>query len=260
LKIVVFSDVHGNLTALETVLEQFEAEAPDQIIFAGDLCLFGPRPAECLALLRGQEIVAIYGNTDEWIDRPPLPPEGAGEEESRRRQPLIDICHWTQEQLEPPDIDWLNGRPFEVRVSPTQNSRDDLLVVHANPLDVHQVIWPTEDKQRALFGKIRESQSDDDLALLLGGIDASMLAFGHLHVPNIRQWRNLTLANISSVSLAGDGDVRAKYGILTWSKAKGWSGQIRRVPYELERELAALARERPPNWKSYSDRLQKAGM
>lgn len=260
MKIAIFSDVHGNLTGLKTVLAHIEERSPDAVVFAGDLCLFGPRPADCLAELRRRDIATIYGNTDEWIDSPPAMPDDADEEERRWRQPLIDICQWTRNQLDQDGIDWLNTLPFEHRISPTGDSQDDLLVVHANPVDVHQVIYPSESRQKELFGNVHQEQTEEDLAPLLEGVNAGALAFGHLHIPNEHHWRNLRLANISSVSLAGDGDIRAKYGILTWTKSEGWSVQIQRVPYDMEQELKAMAWVEPPNWQSYADRLKKAGM
>ncbi|MCR4639748.1 metallophosphoesterase [Ruminococcus sp.] len=37
MKIAVFSDVHGNLKALEAVLEQIKAAKPDKTVFLGDI-------------------------------------------------------------------------------------------------------------------------------------------------------------------------------------------------------------------------------
>ncbi|NJO04874.1 MAG: metallophosphoesterase [Chloroflexaceae bacterium] len=53
MRIVLFSDIHGNATALEAVLNDIRRHAaPDLTIVAGDLVEQGPRPAEALALLR----------------------------------------------------------------------------------------------------------------------------------------------------------------------------------------------------------------
>ncbi len=72
MRIAVFSDVHGNLTALRAVLDDINRQPSfDAIVFAGDLCLFGPRPQACVELLRGQKIQSIVGNTDEWVRKPP---------------------------------------------------------------------------------------------------------------------------------------------------------------------------------------------
>ena len=48
MRIAVFSDVHGNLSALEAVLEDIKSQSVDEIVFAGDLCMVGPRPTASL--------------------------------------------------------------------------------------------------------------------------------------------------------------------------------------------------------------------
>ena len=253
MRVAIFSDVHGNLTALEAVLADIDEQAPDVVFFAGDLCVFGARPAECLELLRQLEIACIYGNTDDWIDSPPLLSDDIDEEEEQRRQHIHDICDWTHVQLNEMQRAWLRELPFHRRISPTPNPRDDLLIVHANPRDVDQVIYPPVSLQKKLFGEVK--QQDDDLRPLLENLIIDVLAFGHLHVPNVRRWDDITLANISSVSLAMDGDTRAKYGLLTWDD-DSWSVEHRYVEYDVGKELDALAARQPPDWENLIKRLE----
>ena len=81
MRIALFSDVHGNLSALRAVRQAIASQSDiDQTIFVGDLCLFGPRPQECLDLLRDMAVPAIVGNTDEWIRQPPPLPADMPEE------------------------------------------------------------------------------------------------------------------------------------------------------------------------------------
>jgi predicted phosphodiesterase len=242
MRVAVFSDVHGNLTSLEAVLDDIARQAPDVVVFAGDLCVFGARPAECLARVKSENIPAVYGNTDEWI----------GDE----RRGESDPSGWARAQLAEADRVWLGSLAFEHRVSPTSRPEDDLLVVHANPVDVNQPIWPPAPMQRKLYGEIR--QNDRELETILAGIEASVIAFGHVHIPNLRPWNHLLLANISSVSLGQDSDTRAKYGLLTWDKAAGWSVEHRFVEYDIEAEFAHLSRWRPPNWQGLGQRIRTA--
>ena len=73
MKLAVIADIHGNLTALETVLKEIDAEGGiDQIWVLGDLAAHGPQPAACVALLRERHEAAketfkvIGGNTDRY--------------------------------------------------------------------------------------------------------------------------------------------------------------------------------------------------
>lgn len=256
MRIAIFSDVHGNLTALEAVLADIKQHSPDMIIFAGDLCTEGARPAACVQRLRAENIGAIRGNTDERIgNHPILSLDLKGETEPPQPE-INNNDDWTWAQLSANERAWLESLPFHQRVSPTTNLQDDLLVVHANPMDIHQHIYPSESQQKTLYGEIR--QPDDDLALkkMLDELNLSVVAFGHLHIPNVRQWKGIRLANISSVSLPLDGDQRAKYGLLTWNG--GWTIEHQYVDYDVEKEIDLLQQVRPPNWQELVERLRTA--
>lgn len=258
MKIAIFSDVHGNLTALEAVLQDIKAqEGIDEVVFAGDLCLLGPRPAECLRLVQQEEIACVYGNTDEWLHTPPPLSDNVSEEMRLRQQRTTSLIEWTKPQLSVEEMAWLKGFPFHRTISPSVNPRDDLLIVHANPHDVNEPIQPPEGMQRERYGEVR--QPDEVLVGMLEDVLAGVIAFGHLHIPNLRPWRHLLLANISSLSLPLDDDPQAKYGLLTWQDSGGWSVEHRRVAYSAEAELEAYKQFRPPNWEWAVATIEKYG-
>lgn len=241
MRIAIFSDVHGNLTALEAVLADIATQQVDHLFFAGDLCLIGPRPAECLRRVQAAGIRSVYGNTDDWILRRQTPPE--------RVQAL---CDWTLAQLSDSEQAWLTAVPFSHR--PT----NDLLIVHANPHDVNQLVFPPESEQQTRYGQVR--QTDGELAALLAGTadTTAVIAYGHLHIPSIRQINGLTLVNISSVNISGDGDPRAKYGLLEWD-GQQWHAQHRRVTWNAQAEIAAYRHAQPPGWEAFVAQLEQHG-
>jgi hypothetical protein len=157
------------------------------------------------------------------------------------------------------DRAYLAELPFHRRVSPTVNPHDDLFIVHANPRDVNQPIFPNESLQQTIYNEIKQPDNDPDLRHLLSDLDTGVIAYGHVHIPNVRQWEGqsgpITLANISSVSLPLDGDSRAKYGLLTWKEGSGWDISHQRIDYDIEKERQTLNEKRPPNWESLSKRL-----
>lgn len=67
MRIAVFSDIHGNLQALKSVLEQIREKTPDKIVFLGDIFQRGNEEAECLELLKNSEIVCIKGNCELYL-------------------------------------------------------------------------------------------------------------------------------------------------------------------------------------------------
>src|SRR5579884_3145634 len=102
--IVLMSDVHGNLPALEAV----EASLPphDHVYVAGDLCLEGPQPAEVIDFIAQRGWLAVMGNTDcDILDGP--------QDDSTKDQRIA----WTRDQLGEERLRWLGELPFERRLS-----------------------------------------------------------------------------------------------------------------------------------------------
>ncbi|MDX6503554.1 MAG: hypothetical protein QOE29_679, partial [Gaiellaceae bacterium] len=62
MRVAVISDVHGNLAALEAVLEAIRRERLDAIWCLGDTVGYGPRPNECCALVQEHTTICLGGN------------------------------------------------------------------------------------------------------------------------------------------------------------------------------------------------------
>ena len=62
MKIALFSDVHGNLQALNAVLDSIKEEKVDKIICLGDVIAIGPNSRECLDLIIDNKITLLLGN------------------------------------------------------------------------------------------------------------------------------------------------------------------------------------------------------
>jgi predicted phosphodiesterase len=63
-RVAIVSDIHGNLHALEAVLEAIDRDAPDAIWCLGDLVGYGPRPNRCCAIVAERADVCLIGNHD----------------------------------------------------------------------------------------------------------------------------------------------------------------------------------------------------
>ncbi len=92
----------------------------------------------------------------------------------------------------------------------------------------------------------------------LAGVEAAVLAFGHLHIPNIRSVGSMTLVNVSSVNMPGDGDGRAKYAMLEWN-GETWTATHHRVEYDATAEREAFIARRPPGWEGAVASLDEQG-
>src|SRR5437870_3304126 len=68
MRVCIFSDTHGNLVALDAVLADMRQQgAFDLLVMAGDLAMFGPRPAETIDRLRALDCLVLMGNTDAYV-------------------------------------------------------------------------------------------------------------------------------------------------------------------------------------------------
>ena len=68
MKIAVFSDIHGNLKALKTVLEQIREKKADLTVFLGDIFQRGNEEFECLELLKESGIICLKGNCELYAE------------------------------------------------------------------------------------------------------------------------------------------------------------------------------------------------
>lgn len=216
MRIAVISDIHGNQIALEAVLQDLSRQpAIEQIVVAGDLCLNGPRPHEVLEIVQGLHCPVICGNVDVEV-------VNEGLEKGAKKRSVIA---WTRQQIGPQGIDYLNSLPVSHRVCNPTGS--DLLIVHANPLNLEDAIFPTSPNSK--------------LEHLLGELEPTIgaLAFGHLHIAYTRRWRHLLLVDAGSCGLPRDRDLRASYAILSWQD-NVWQAEHRRIDYNIKAVVKQL--------------------
>ena len=119
---LIISDIHANLTALETVLES--AGKFDAIWCLGDLVGYGPDPNECIARIRDlPNLVCILGNHDAaalgQIDVDNFNPEA--------RTSLL----WTKKVLIEKNLKFLRDLPEKLTL-------DDVTLTHGSP---RQPVW-----------------------------------------------------------------------------------------------------------------------
>lgn len=118
MRYALFSDIHGNLEALEAVLADIDREQPDVRLCLGDLVGYGASPNECVERVRGLGIEVLCGNHDHAaLGR--LDIEFFNEN-------ARTAMEWTRRVLTPENLTWLESRPYQSR-------QDGFLVVHASP-------------------------------------------------------------------------------------------------------------------------------
>jgi predicted phosphodiesterase len=218
LRIAIFSDIHGNIVGLDACLEDLtEQGGADHLVAAGDLCMDGPKPKAVLKRLQAVGAECLRGNTDRYIAEGDDDPDDAS------------MIRWQREQIGAGWTRRLGELPSQLRYGPADNA---LLVTHANPKNDEEHVWP--------------DAGDEQLERLFGDVDARAFAFGHLHVPYARMWRDKLLACVASAGLPKDGDPRAHYAILTL-RPGGWEHKSRRVDFDVEKVARQMIKNEIPD-------------
>ncbi len=226
----IISDIHGNLEALQAVLEDIRKSNIRDIYCLGDIIGYGPNPRECIDLVM-QCKMTLLGNHDQGAM---FDPEGFN-------PPAERAIFWTRSQLESPSEgsqkreqrwDFLAERPRMFR-------EDGLLFVHGsarNPLN--EYVFPediyNQRKMERIFALVEKYWFQ-----------------GHTHVPGIfteslpgdtyqfyapedidytyKLDGRKTLCNVGSVGQPRDGDWRACY-----IQLDGDVIRYRRVEYDID--------------------------
>ena len=228
MRALVLSDIHGNLLALDAVLEA-EGDRYDELWCLGDVVGYGARPNECVDRVRGLATICLAGNHDlAVLGKVDVDRFGADAARAAR---------WTREILGSEQEAWLDG------LEPTAEA-GRVFLAHASPRDP---VWEyVVDGPGAAIA-------------LAHAPDAQVVLVGHTHVPMSARALDdrvtggqappgreevlapdvRLLANPGSVGQPRDGDSRAAYLVLDVDDGVPVRVEFRRVEYD----AATAARE-----------------
>jgi putative phosphoesterase len=234
-RIAIVSDIHGNRTAFEAVLADLRQTSPDLILHGGDLADGGASPVEIVDQIRDLGWQGVVGNTDELLFNPQSLTDFASQ--SPAMQPLVatieEMAAATREALGADRLAWLAALP-------RKRIHNSIALVHASP-------------DSAWRGP-QHNASDTELESVFSPLGHAIAVYGHIHRPYIRSIAPLTVINTGSVSLSYDGDRRASYLVLDDDEPS-----IRRVEYDVDKELRILSTSKFPHADWISKILASAG-
>lgn len=223
MRLLVFSDVHANATALEAVLEAC-AGRWDRAVCLGDIVGYGPDPNEVVERVRPLVSAIVRGNHDKAV---------SGISDLEDFNPVARAAvEWTRSQLLPENVRYLQslpGGPVEI---------DGVALVHGAVEDEDEYVFTAD---QALAGLLASRQP--------------LTFFGHTHIQggfsydgariervqsSPRPGKNFAiislesktryLLNPGSVGQPRDGDPRAAFAIVDLEKQKV---EFWRTPYDI---------------------------
>lgn len=216
MKVAVFSDVQGNLPAMEVTVEHILDWSPELVVMAGDLVNRGPSSRACLdlfdSLRRERGWLPIMGNHEAWVlrcgqERPLDALDGA-----MRRFADRTFCQVAE--IEETLLGWPDHISFHAA------TEDSWVHVTHGSMAGHRNGVSARVTDEDLRGRLPE-----DISLFVGA---------HTHKPLQRRLGCTRILNVGSVGSPFDDDVRACYGQLEFREGR-WRTQIVRLPYDRAR-------------------------
>jgi len=202
--VAILSDIHGNLEALQAVLEDVASRGIDRTYCLGDVIGGGPNPAECTDLARGFDL-CLAGHWEDALRNPSQLAASVSLDERNRR-----LLEWTRQQLSIEQVDFLTSRKTCFRDS-------GLTLAHASPLDyVNGYLFPEDIYNLKKMQRVFEAFD-------------GLFVCGHTHLPGVHELENYydpqmlggkytpasrsAVINAGSVGQPRDSDLRAGYVI-----------------------------------------------
>lgn len=242
-KIAVISDVHGNVTALQAVIQDARQQHCTDFWFLGDLFVPGPGAHDLLAMLDALPITAyVRGN---WEDGFLETVDGLIDETDPTDVYEVLIDDYVQAQLASTEIERIRQLPL------CQTRTVDGLTFQLS----HNL--PTKNSGQALSPTAPQKGFD---RLALSGAD--VLIYGHVHHQLLRQsTAGQLVVNPGTVGMPFPHwtrfatDLRAQYAVITTHGQQSPDVDFRKVDYDRDAEIALARHRQVPYPDLYADQL-----
>ncbi|PMP74452.1 MAG: metallophosphoesterase [Aciduliprofundum sp.] len=214
-ELVIISDVHSNIFALEAVLSKIGRDS--KIIHAGDVVGYYTFPNEVISTFRKREIISIRGNHDLAL---------ISGDYSNFNEYAVRALHWTYRNINRESYIYIASLKETARVNIFGKR---IAIYHGSPWDLNYYLMEDE----VTPGIIPE------------GVD--ILVLGHTHIPYVKKFGNKMVINPGSVGQPRDGDPRASFAVLT----SDMDVKIERVEYDISLMENSVREEGLPEflWK-----------
>jgi putative phosphoesterase len=213
LRVAVISDIHGNIRALDAVLEEVARERPDRILVCGDVAS-GPFPSDTLDRLMalGERASFICGNADrEMVSAY----DSQLQFNPKETDPARLFASWCARLIDHKQRDFLAS--FQTKVVLDVLALGKVLFCHGSPRSDEEIITSLTPEQ--------------SLGKLLAGVEEKVVVCGHTHHQFDRQMDRYRVINAGSIGMPYEGKPGAYWVLL------GPGVDFRRTEYDVNRAV-----------------------
>ena len=243
-KIAVLSDIHGNTTALEAVLEDAQTAGVDEYWLLGDILMPGTGRKNILQTLETLPItLRVLGNWEESLWRAC---HRQLDESRPSHRYLLRQCQYIMEELSSEEIEALQNYPLQVH-----RQFGDLKLGISHHL-------PDKNWGRELIHLGKQ----EDFDRLVTNPDCDIAIYGHIHQQFLRYGSGgqliLNPGSIGQPFFLSENlrkDLRAQYMILEFDEKGLRDIDFRRVDYDIEAELQLAKDLNLPYYQVYYESL-----
>ncbi len=219
MRFAVIGDIHSNLIALTSVINDIQEKNTDFILCTGDNVGYSPYPNEVIRLLRQNNVLSIQGNYDKAIGSRELL---CGCDYTEQR--LLDLAEmsvaFTNNAVSDKNREYLINLPKELRL---HCESLNILVIHGSPRRINEAL----------------EEDSAELVEVLQNISEDVLIYGHTHRATYKKMGGKHAVNAGSVGKPVNGNPKASYVILEIVK-RNVKVEIVEVAYDVERAAKAI--------------------
>ena len=232
MKVGIITDVHGNIIALNAVLNEFEKIEVDKIICCGDIIGIGPNPEETVQELMKNEdkLIAVIGNHEQYLLKGL--PKNVHDDKRTMSLEEIDNHEWTHSKLSE------NSKKF---ISQFKISN----IIEIEDKKIYIVHYPSDEK--GIYKKHIKNPTIKQNEEMFSGIDADIFIYGHTHTTSINNKNNKWYINLGSLGCPVKSNI-ANAGILEINKNEVYYKQLK-IEYNVNEVIQEIERLKFPFYK-----------
>lgn len=194
----VISDIHANQVALESVLDDMPNDL-DGIVCCGDIVGYGPKPRECVEIVKDVCDVYVQGNHDRDLEQPDRYIQGSSVHKG--------LMH-ARDELTEEQIDWVINLD-------KKDEYDGFMVCHSHPSNEDKYVYPHD------FKSVKKHIDEEDGLFL-----------GHTHHQHAEFVDGKLILNPGSVGQPRDKNNDSAYAIVD---SENNNYELRRVSYDIDK-------------------------